>query len=374
MDGDDLRVKAAAHVADAIRSDTAGDRVTAAASYDAAGATLSSLLESGLASDGDRPSLERKIEQYTRRAEQLRTAQLVDALPDVPDGDTHRAGAAEPRPPAEPPAAAPEAAGAAAASAAAASAAGERAAGAAAQPAQSSVSTIKAGFENASAAVARAKELDETYQVSMRLGCAAVATYETAKSLEEDYQLSTKVKEGAVNAYENAKYIEEEYKVSQNVVEGVKTAAQTAKQLEEEYKVSERASAAASSLYQQAVEYERANRIRERMYAAMEEGWEALKDAAAQAAEYEREHQLAQRAQAALLEGQERCEMRRCNYHYYYECRVQGFKVKKAVRCGAVTVVVRVEGLGWRSCRLWGFKVKNDTGAVATAGWYACLV
>ena len=166
MDGDDLRVKAAAHVADAIRSDTAGDRVTAAASYDAAGATLSSLLESGLASDGDRPSLERKIEQYTRRAEQLRTAQLVDALPDVPDGDTHRAGAAEPRPPAEPPAAAPEAAGAAAASAAAASAAGERAAGAAAQPAQSSVSTIKAGFENASAAVARAKELDETYQVA----------------------------------------------------------------------------------------------------------------------------------------------------------------------------------------------------------------
>ena len=106
----------------------------------------------------------------------------------------------------------------------------------------------------------------------------------------------------------------------------------------------------------------------------MEEGWEALKDAAAQAAEYEREHQLAQRAQAALLEGQERCEMRRCNYHYYYQCRVQGFKVKKAVRCGAVTVVVRVEGLGWRSCRLWGFKVKNDIGAVATAGWYACLV
>jgi hypothetical protein len=166
MHGDDLRVKAAASVADAIRFDTAGDREAAAASYHAAESALRMLLETpGLASDGDRPSLERKIEQYARRAEQLRTAQLVNALPDIPD--TNSAGAAE-RPASASPAASAEAAAglvAAVGGAAAASAGAATTTGAAAQPASSSVSTIKAGFENASAAVARAKELDEKYQV-----------------------------------------------------------------------------------------------------------------------------------------------------------------------------------------------------------------
>ena len=166
MHGDDLRVKAAASVADAIRFDTAGDREAAAASYHAAESALRMLLETpGLASDGDRPSLERKIEQYARRAEQLRTAQLVNTLPDIPDTDS--AGAAK-RPARASPAASAEAAAglvAAVGGAAAASAGAATTTGAAAQPASSSVSTIKAGFENASAAVARAKELDEKYQV-----------------------------------------------------------------------------------------------------------------------------------------------------------------------------------------------------------------
>ena len=174
MHGDDLRVKAAASVADAIRFDTAGDREAAAASYHAAESALRMLLETpGLASDGDRPSLERKIEQYARRAEQLRTAQLVNTLPDIPDTDS--AGAAK-RPARASPAASAEAAAglvAAVGGAAAASAGAATTTVAAAQPASSSVSTIKAGFENASAAVARAKELDEKYQVGRF--CRAVA-------------------------------------------------------------------------------------------------------------------------------------------------------------------------------------------------------
>lgn len=176
MDGDDLRVKAAASVADAIRFDTAGDREAAAASYHAAGSALRVLLETpGLASDGDRPSLERKIEQYARRAEQLRTAQLVNTLPDIPDTDS--AGAAKRPARASPAASAEAAAGVVAAvgrtAADCAEAGAATTTGAAVQTASSSVSTIKAGFENASAAVARAKELDEKYQVGRF--CRAVA-------------------------------------------------------------------------------------------------------------------------------------------------------------------------------------------------------
>lgn len=59
MDGDDLRVKAASAVADAIRLDTGGSRDAAAASYDEAASALNTLLASGLASDADRDSIEK---------------------------------------------------------------------------------------------------------------------------------------------------------------------------------------------------------------------------------------------------------------------------------------------------------------------------
>ena len=59
MDGDDLRVKSASAVADAIRLDTAGDRDAAAASYDEAASALTTLLADGLAAEPDRPSLEK---------------------------------------------------------------------------------------------------------------------------------------------------------------------------------------------------------------------------------------------------------------------------------------------------------------------------
>ena len=191
MDGDDLRVKAAASVADAIRFDTAGDREAAAASYNAAGSALRMLLETpGLASDGDRPSLERKIEQYARRSEQLRTAQLVNTLPDIPDTDS--TGAAE-RPARASPAASAEAAAGVVAvgrtAAASAETGAATATGAAVQTASSSVSTIKAGFENASAAVARAKELDEKYQVGRC--CRAVAQTRAVRACHARFSART---------------------------------------------------------------------------------------------------------------------------------------------------------------------------------------
>ena len=280
MDGDDLRVRAAAAVADAIKLDTAGKVDAAAARYDEAAGALQLLLDGGIASDADRDSVEQKVQQYRRRAEQLRTSQFVAALPNVPQPagdplDAAPAAGAGPEP-------AHEASTNAGTRDAPADSAGAAAPGAAAAAPKSSLATLKAGYENASAMVAKAKEFDAKYNVSTTIGCAAVATYESAKSLEEDYKLSTRVKEGAISTYESARQIEEEYKVSEKVVEGVKSAAETAKKMEEEYKVSERAATAASTLYEQAIEYERQNRLRERMYAAVEEGWEALKDAAAQ--------------------------------------------------------------------------------------------
>mmetsp|Transcript_31066 Transcript_31066/g.45434 ORF Transcript_31066/g.45434 Transcript_31066/m.45434 type:complete len:326 (-) Transcript_31066:84-1061(-) len=289
MDGDDLRVKAASAVADAIRLDTSGDWDAAANSYDEAASALKTLLASGLASHADCASIDKKVAQYTRRAEQLRTSQFVTSLPEVPDPLATTAAVAG----------AMGNAAAGANSTAVATTVGD--------PSKASVSSLKAGYDKASAVFAKAKEMDATYNVTTTIGCAAVATYEGARSLEEDYQLSSKVKEGAIHAYESAISIEEEYHVSQNVVEGVRNVADTARQVEVDYRVSERVATTASSLYEQAVEFERQNKIRERMYVAMEEGWEVLKDAAAQAAEYERQNQLAERAKAALLENHQRC-------------------------------------------------------------------
>jgi hypothetical protein len=59
MDGDDLRVKAASAVADAIKLDTAGKSEAAASSYDIASSALQELLSSGFVTDADRDSIER---------------------------------------------------------------------------------------------------------------------------------------------------------------------------------------------------------------------------------------------------------------------------------------------------------------------------
>lgn len=281
VDGDELRVKAAAAVADAIKLDTGGSCEAAAASYAEAAAALTQLLDSGRASDANCDALQRKIAQYTRRAEQLRTSQFVHALPDVPDGvgSLLESSLAEPARAAEPAKQCSEEAGAPTGDPPRPESAPSHAASA------GTVAALRRGFDNSAAALARAKELDEQYQVTTTIGCAAVATYEIAKSLEEDYKVSTKVKEGAIGAYETAQKIEEDYKITQNVVEGMKTAAEKARQAEEEYKLSERASTAASTLYQQALEYEAKNQISAKVYAAMQEGWEAVKDAAAQVAQ-----------------------------------------------------------------------------------------
>ena len=114
-----------------------------------------------------------KVTQYTRRAEQLRTSQFVHALPDVPEGVGSLlggTGAAAAPAPAEPLASASRqdvaAQGNFSAAGTSKEAAGREVAAGAGQggaagvgPSSAPVSSLKAGIENASAAIVKAKDV-----------------------------------------------------------------------------------------------------------------------------------------------------------------------------------------------------------------------
>jgi hypothetical protein len=85
MDGDDLRVKAASAVADAIKLDMTGKSEAAASSYDIASSALHELLNSGVVTDADRDSIER----VRKALEELRPRSTTMSLGTRnPDGGT----------------------------------------------------------------------------------------------------------------------------------------------------------------------------------------------------------------------------------------------------------------------------------------------
>uniref|UniRef100_A0A7S0H8P0 MIT domain-containing protein n=1 Tax=Hanusia phi TaxID=3032 RepID=A0A7S0H8P0_9CRYP len=290
---EELKSRAKTLAREATEADQRGDHSNAVEKYSEVCLVLKQLLEEGGVSDRDKETLHKKLKQYEDRAAVLESKTFINALPDIPtdldtpsdplskhvqknEADASEAGIKDWEPSSTLPVV---------------KAAGK-------EPSLASKS-----LENATAIISKAKELEEKYQITTKIGTTAVAAYESTRKLEEDYRISEKVIEGAKMTYESAKKLEEDYKVSEKVVDGFKSAAESARRVEEEYKVSEKLAEAASKAYYSAIELERQHQLRQKFVTALQEGWETMKDLSTQAMEYEREHNLSGRAKEAILEG-----------------------------------------------------------------------